>query len=175
MKSESKSMLYAEIKTLKAQVEYVLSVQSETRNSDAELTRVLCSIFRNKTNDPDRPPYDPVKIATSVERCRRKFNEDSKYLPTLESVARQRKMNMDEWRVAMGYPTQEGLWKPPSVQKREKIHTYPSKTKRGIYHNAVETEYGIICDCPSYQFRRACKHIKLAEREVMMASMTPLF
>ncbi|MEW6610674.1 MAG: hypothetical protein AB1352_03575 [Patescibacteria group bacterium] len=166
---------YAEIKTLKAQVEHVLSLHTETRNSDAELTRVLCSVFHNNTNDLTRPAYDPVKIATSVERCRRKFNEDNRFLPTLESVARQRKMNMDEWRVALGYPTLDGHREPPSVKEQKRVHTYPSKTKRGIYYNAVETEYGLICDCPSYQFRHACKHIKLAEMEVMRASMTPLF
>jgi len=166
---------YEEIKTLKAQVEHVLSVHTETRNSDAELTRVLCSIFRNNSGSFEKPPYDPIKIATSVERCRRKFNEDNRFFPTLESVAVRRKMNMDEWRVAMGYPTFDGTREPPSIIERKKIHTYPSKTKRGIYYNAVETEYGLICDCPSYQFRHACKHLKLAEREVMRASMTPLF
>jgi len=72
-------------------------------------------------------------------------------------------------------PPFDGTREPPSIAERKKTHTYPSKTKRGIYYNAVETEYGLICDCPSYQFRHACKHIKLAEKEVMMASMTPLF
>lgn len=62
---------------------------------------------------------------------------------------RNRKLRVVQYRLLR----QANIQEPPSIIERKKIHTYPSKTKRGIYYNAVETEYGLICDCPSYQFR----------------------
>lgn len=105
-------MLYQDIKTLKKQVEYVLGNYPETRNSDAELNQRVCGIFKK----------DPFKHSSSIERVRRKFNERGKYLPTKQEIAEKRKINIDEWRIAMGYPTRESAgsgrpnYTPPSEE-----------------------------------------------------------
>lgn len=57
----------------------------------------------------------------NIKRVRAYFQNVRKmYPPTLEHIAKKRGMLIDEWRVAMGYPTQESAgtespsWTPPS-------------------------------------------------------------
>lgn len=83
------------IKKLKERVEHILKSYPHTRNSDAQLVDYVAKSFG----------VDPIKKASSIERCRRWFNQRGMYLPTSEEVARQRKMNIDEWKQALGYHT----------------------------------------------------------------------
>ena len=105
-------MNYENIKTLKKQVGFCLENFPETRDSDAELITVVCTKFT----------HNAIEKASSIERCRRWFNHRNQYLPRLEEIARKRKINLDEWRVAMGYPTKETertphpSWTPPSLK-----------------------------------------------------------
>ena len=82
-----------QIKTLKDRVGQILEMNPSTRNSDKELVQQVCGIYG----------YDPIRKASAIERCRRYWNGEGKYLPTMEEVARQRRMNIDEWRKALGY------------------------------------------------------------------------
>lgn len=103
-------MSYQTIKKLKDQVGFILREHPDTRNSDEQLVKAVCTVFGGNS----------VNKASRIERCRRHFNQLGFYLPTLEDVARKRKMNIDEWRVAMGYPTSVSVgtpkpsWTPPS-------------------------------------------------------------
>ena len=105
----------------------------ETRNSDVLLclalwrqhfpSRILVGKDKNeyvKLKDIiDLPRED------EVARARRKVQESGKYLPTDERIAKARRLNMDEWRVAMGYPTRDTAgtatpsWTPPSERVKE--------------------------------------------------------
>lgn len=156
---------YAEIKTLKAQVEFVLQTRRETRNSDAELVTVVCGKFG----------HDPIKTASSIERCRRWFNQRMEYLPTDEKIAIQRKINMDEWRVAMGYRTAQRTWTPPSklnepIITRIKGETYP-------YKDYIITDLGtsIECTCPRYTNYKTCKHVLKRLKQIQQAIQQPIF
>ena len=109
-------MEYREIKTLLQQTENILSRNKYARDDDEILVNAVCREFG----------HSPVQKASSIERCRRKIQNDlGKYLPTKEKVARKRKMNIDEWRVAMGYATIQGTFTPPS----EKVEN----TQRPLY------------------------------------------
>ena len=92
-------MIYRDIKTLQDQVGWVLQQNPDACNSDELLVRLVCEEFN----------YEPIAKASSIERCRRKWNSTGMYLPTDEEVARKRKLNIDEWRIAMGYPRQERI------------------------------------------------------------------
>lgn len=81
------------VKTLKDRIGYVLDTLQSSRNDDKILIEEVCG----------RYGYDPLRKASSIERCRRWYQERGQYLPTLENVARQRKMNIDEWKEALGY------------------------------------------------------------------------
>lgn len=84
-----------DILKLKDQVEYILDLNPAARNSDEMLILDVCRVF---------PQRDKVRHASSIERCRRALNQAGKYLPTDEDVARRRKLNIEEWREALGYP-----------------------------------------------------------------------
>ena len=103
---------YKEIKTLMQFVGWALETYPVTRNSDQELVKVVAG----------RIDKDAVLIASSVERCRRFWNRKGMYWPTSYDVAKARRMNMDEWRVAFGYPTQAsvGMPTPQYVPQSEK-------------------------------------------------------
>lgn len=87
-----------DITKLKDQVGFVLENRPKTRNSDELLIHEVCAAF---------PQRDKVRHASSIERCRRSYNQAGKYLPTDEEVAAKRKLNIDEWREALGYPPRE--------------------------------------------------------------------
>lgn len=105
-------MEYQDIKTLKAQVEHVLAEHSSTRNDDVELVMKVCELF---------PERDSVRHASSIERCRRFFNNKGQYLPTIQAVAEKRKLNISEWRIAMGYAGTDHTYTPPSERKIDRI------------------------------------------------------
>jgi|GEM_PF-1993464 MinD-like ATPase involved in chromosome partitioning or flagellar assembly len=156
---------YTEIKTLKAQVEFVLQTRHETRNSDAELVTVVCGKFG----------LDPIKTASSIERCRRWFNQRMEYLPTDEKIAHQRKINIEEWRAAMGYKASKLNWAPPSklnepIITRVKSETYP-------YKDYIITDLGtsIECTCPRFTYHKTCKHVKKRSEQISLSFTQPLF
>ena len=92
-----------QIKTLKAQVGHILKQSPHTRNSDKELVGLVCRIFG----------YNPIEKASSIERCRRWYNQKKMYLPTSEEVAKQRRLNIDEWKQVLGLPN---AWGPGDRQ-----------------------------------------------------------
>ena len=114
---------YRQIKTVKAQVMHVLEYYPETRNSDAVLNSTVCRLFRDK-NDL---PYDPLKVAETIRRSRQYFNAKGYFLPTDPEVAKHRNRNVDEYRVAMGYPTKDTAgtgspsYTPPSEKKIDRF------------------------------------------------------
>lgn len=149
------SMEYQNIKTLKAQTKQILQLYPQTRNDDRELVKLVC----------ERYGHDPIEKASSIERCRRWFNNRGKYLPTDERVARKRKLNIQEWRVAMGYPTETGGYTPPSEKNKPKTMEFPSRTQYGVIYKVVDFGSTITCDCPSYKYRQNCGHIRAFKKE----------
>jgi len=124
-------MEYKAIKQLKKRVYYCLEHFEDTRNSDILLTIFLWReyypqfIKKGKDNDLgiylknlfDLPREDNIKRARAYWQ-----NTKHKFLPTDWSVAKQRKILQDEWRVSMGYPTylkvnDKPSWIPPSEIK----------------------------------------------------------
>lgn len=103
---------YSTIRTLKKQVYWVLENRPETRNSDALLTETICAHFTDRYH----LKYVPLKISETVGRCRRKIQSEGLFLPTNPKVAKARKRNIDEYRVAMGYPATDGSYIPPSLR-----------------------------------------------------------
>jgi len=138
-------MEYQAIKQLKKRVYYCLEHFQDTRNSDILLTIVLWREyypqFIKKGKDDhlgihlknlfDLPREDNIKRARAYWQ-----NTKHKFLPTDWSVAKQRKILQNEWRVAMGYPinmvmpNDKPSWIPPSEIKdtplnKMKISTQP--------------------------------------------------
>lgn len=124
-------MAYRDIKKLTVRVLEVLESNEESRNSDQYLTLCIWNRYYPSVikRDADNKPYvylrDVMELPRedNVKRIRAKIqNVQKKFLPTKEEVARKRGINIDEWRVAMGYPTQASAgsdspsWTPPSEQ-----------------------------------------------------------
>lgn len=124
-------MAYREIKHLRKHILEVLESTPKARNSDQYLTLCIWNRYypRYIKRDADDKPYvllaDVMQLPRedNVKRIRAKIqNVEKKWLPTEEAIAKQRKLNMDEWRVAMGYPTVASAktdapsWTPPSEQ-----------------------------------------------------------
>lgn len=93
------SEMFEKIVTLKSQVGFVLKRNPQARNDDVLLIRLVCKEFK----------YDTVEKASGIERCRRYYNHRGEYLPTIRNVAEKRKLNMENWRDAMGYRGQLNL------------------------------------------------------------------
>lgn len=126
-------MSYRNIKNLKQAVGDMLKENPATRNSDITLMIEIWRkhfpqrIKRGSTGEEGvwlKDLYD-LPREDNVKRVRAYWQNDKKlYLPTEESVAKVRGINMDEWRVAMGYPTkstagtEKPSWTPPSEQKK---------------------------------------------------------
>ncbi|GIW70344.1 MAG: hypothetical protein KatS3mg101_1091 [Patescibacteria group bacterium] len=158
-------MQYEQIKTLKKQVEFILKNYPHTRNDDRELVKIVCERFG----------HDPIAKATSIERCRRWLNQRGEYLPTDERVARQRKMNIEEWRVSMGYRTTGGTYTPPSEANKPKEWLIPSETRRGVFYRVIDFGYRMECECPQFRFKRTCKHLKKAIQRSILEKQNSLF
>lgn len=102
---------------LKKVQEQVLQIMREiprARDSDRFLIMAVCYTYYRQCggyftdvngnkkwgvdlSHPDAP------TAESIRRWRQKIQSDGQCLPTKESVARQRRLNMSLWREAMGY------------------------------------------------------------------------
>ena len=126
---------YRQIKHLSAMVERVLSEWVEARNSDAYLAMMVWTtyfpqafiIHEGHVYVRARDIIGALPREDAVGRIRRKFQERGKYLPSKREVAIARKLNMDEWRVSLGYPTVESAgtehpsWTPPSLQSEDEL------------------------------------------------------
>ena len=95
---------------LKEKVLYVLERNPETRNDDAILTFTIIATYLPdeviiKDNKYFISTYALKRVREdNVKRIRATIqNEDKKFLPTLESVRRQRKINEEDWRKSLGY------------------------------------------------------------------------
>lgn len=84
-------------------------------------------------------------------------------------------MNLDEWRVAMGYRTASGNFTPPSVQNQPKEYLIPSETKRGVFYKVLDFGSGFKCECQSFAYRHSCKHVKRAVERAQTERQIPLF
>jgi hypothetical protein len=114
-------MLKENIIKLKDRVEYVLAKYPESRNCDKYLLcALIVSFYCHKTFDyrGDRGSsgtnthsenYRPFKAVflkdlldlpsqELVARCRRKIQEEGKYLPTKPEIVKKRKINQEVWK-----------------------------------------------------------------------------
>lgn len=99
------------IKELKSQIEYVLSVDEKTRNSDIELMIEVWKRFYpdhiRKGSNGDLGIYlqDLYKVPyqDSIKRIRAMIQSEGKYLPTKKTIAEKRRINMDMWHKAMAF------------------------------------------------------------------------
>lgn len=155
-------MEYKQIKNLKSQVEDILRTIPQSRNSDITLTLLIWKKYYPQLLIDNG---SAVKLAElyklpredNVKRVRAQFQNDKKmFWPTDEKVAKARGMNIDEWRVAMGYPTAAGTYTPPSEEIKE--YQFHSESSDAIY-TVKDLGTGIVCDCPGFQFRANCKHV----------------
>lgn len=125
-------MSYRSIKNLKQKVHDILRDEPSTRNSDIALMIAVwkkhCPSYIKKGSSGEEGVWlkDLYELPRedNIKRVRAYWQNDKKlYLPTEESVAKARGINMDEWRVAMGYPTnatagtKHPSWTPPSEAK----------------------------------------------------------
>jgi len=99
--------------TLNKQVERTLEDFPETRNSDIALTIQIWETYY-----PEYLENGWVKIENlydlpredNVKRIRARIqNVEGRLLPTSEAVVKQRRINEDRWRDAMGYALEEPL------------------------------------------------------------------
>lgn len=107
-------------RTLKDKVLYILREIPETRNDDVLLTTEVWKRYFpqyiHTSMHPQRGELTFVELRAifllpredHVKRIRAAIQNDPvsrQYLPTRESVARQRKMNIETWRQFLGYET----------------------------------------------------------------------
>lgn len=122
-------MSYRQIKNLKKAVHDILRDVPATRNSDITLMLEVWRkhfpqcIKKGASGEEgvwlkdlyDLPREDNIKRVRAYWQNAKKL-----YPPTEEAVAKARGFNMDEWRVAMGYPTKDTAgtehpsWQPQS-------------------------------------------------------------
>ena len=104
------------IKNLKAKVLAVLESNPETRNSDIALTIELWRRYYPNTILIGTSGVEGVRLKDlydlpredNVKRVRAQIqNVEHLYLPTSWEVAKQRKINEDRLREAMGYPPRD--------------------------------------------------------------------
>lgn len=140
-------MSYRTIKNLKQKVGDMLKENPATRNSDITLMIEIWKrhfpqrIKKGSTGEDGVWLKDLYDLPSEgvLGRVRRKIQESGKFLPTDERVARARKMNMDEWRVAMGYPTKNTAgtktpsWTPPSEQEYREDCSMCHAQKQGVF------------------------------------------
>lgn len=81
---------FEEIMNLKSSIEVVLKLSPASRNSDDVLFDALCSLY----------PKHRFKYE-SVARCRRKFQEAGRYLPTDPEIVKKRRQACDIMRASM--------------------------------------------------------------------------
>lgn len=104
-------MSLEQIKTVKRQVLYILSVSEKARNSDTFLTnaiwvRFYSSYLRNVDNEWVLPLKYNGQVASrdDIKRARAHIqNKEKRYPPTIWEVAKKRKWKEEEWRKVLGY------------------------------------------------------------------------
>lgn len=101
------------IHKLKEKVLVVLASYPETRNSDIALTIAIWRRYYPQAIVTSASGVEGVRLKDlydlpredNVKRVRAQIqNVEHRYLPTSWEVAKQRKINEDRWREAMGYP-----------------------------------------------------------------------
>ena len=90
------------IKTLTAQIEEVLQIKPETRNSDKILTWAVWEKFYGIGCAITREQFIDLPTEDNVKRIRAKYNSELLYLPTSQEVAEARGIKEEEWREALG-------------------------------------------------------------------------
>lgn len=99
------------MKNIKAKVEEALTKDEQSRNSDIRCTNYILinhfqgRLFKDKDGDwaiKLKELYNVPSI-DDVKRIRALFNSKGKYLPTSKTVAKQRRINEEEWRRNLGY------------------------------------------------------------------------
>lgn len=99
-------------KNLKSKVLFCLANYPETRNSDIELTTRIWKQYHSSKLRLGLGGEVLVSLKDlfelpredNVKRYRAKIqNEENRYLPTEEKIAKARKINIELWRKAMGY------------------------------------------------------------------------
>jgi hypothetical protein len=99
--------LFEDIKTLKEKVEYVLKRSEKSRNSDTTLMIEIWKWFYSEHLSGDSIPLKSlyeVPNQDDVKRLRAYWQNDKlMYLPTVWEVAKQRKINEEVWKKALGY------------------------------------------------------------------------
>ena len=95
----------SELHLVKQQVQEVLEVSTESRNSDKVLWWLIAQEFYGVGDYLTFETFRECPPFESVSRCRRKLNEGGLFLPTDEKIAKQRGLNMEQWKRAMGYYT----------------------------------------------------------------------
>ncbi len=103
----------SELTGIKYLVEIILSDYPDTRNSDKKLisflwTRFYPEIVRTDSDNLRKFIYlsDMLDLPSpeSIRRARQVIqNTEKRLVPTSEGVAKKRRMNVDEWREALGY------------------------------------------------------------------------
>lgn len=96
--------------TIKNQVEYILTMFQETRNSDALL---VLNLYRKFYYLPD--PVSQEKLLEILAHCkpseivryRQKLNQEGRYLATNEKVREERSKRIKVMREALGYHNQQ--------------------------------------------------------------------
>lgn len=96
------------IRGLREQVRGILRDHGEARNSDKLLTIMLWKRHHADLIQEGSSVYlqDILALPSedAISRCRRQIQHDDKqYLPTREEVAKQRGLNILEWKTALGY------------------------------------------------------------------------
>jgi hypothetical protein len=93
------------LKQLQNQIRETLKKYPHTRNSDITLTIQVWQDFYSVGNVIKVEELYDLPREDTIKRIRAKFCEDLQpwAYPTDETVARQRQINEEEWRIALGY------------------------------------------------------------------------
>ena len=120
------------IKLREKEVEYCLQNFPETRNSDITLLIRIWETYHQQRLFTAENGKQAVEIESlyelpredAVKRIRANFNSKRKYLPTSEKVAKQRQMNIEEWRAWL---KDEGIEEEVPAPPKE-----PKKCEHGL-------------------------------------------
>jgi len=101
-----------QLRTLKKQVEDVLTESPEARNSDKKLTWLIWQKFYGFRGFFNYEQFEAVPSQDSVKRIRAVIqNEEYRLFPTKWEVAKKRNINKERWEKYLGYnnlPMEQG-------------------------------------------------------------------
>ena len=94
------------MRKLKDRVYRILEEHPEARNCDAALVAKYWQMYESNNLDSHGTFLELSLLkymtpASAIERMRRKIQQEGRFWPTDEAVARKRRMNMDKWKEAM--------------------------------------------------------------------------